>query len=368
MVFPDELERWIRPVLQGRTAHVMKSPDQIMEELGIAPEQAIKLNRNENPFGCSPKVNQALADYVTYNLYPDDAQTEFRELISQYVGTTPDRVVGAAGGSHVLDIIVRLFVDPGDEVINCVPTFGLYEFISDLYGAKIVEVPRDGNFDIDVNAIKAAITEKTKLIFLCNPNNPTGNITQQEDLLAVAETGVPVVVDEAYYEFSRETVVPFIAQYPNMMVARTLSKWAGMAGIRLGYGIFTTSIANYLMGIKLPFGISTPAVIALRASLQDKDYLMKNVKQLIAEGERLYQELTQIDFLRPYPSRTNFMFCVVLRGNANEIVEELKRRGILITFYDTPRLRNGFRISVGRREQNDKVIDVLRDIGASLSK
>lgn len=368
MVSPDELGKWVRPALRGRTAHVMKSPDQIMEELGIAPEQAIKLNRNENPFGCSPKVNQALADYGTYNLYPDDAQLEFRELVSQYVGTTPDRVVGAAGGSHVLDIVMRLFVDPGDEVINCVPTFGLYEFISDLCGAKMVEVTRDENFNIDVNAIKAAITEKTKLIFLCNPNNPTGNITQQEDLLAVAETGVPVVVDEAYYEFSGETVVPFIDQYPNMMVARTLSKWAGMAGVRIGYGIFTASIANYLMGIKLPFGVSTPAVIALRASLQDKDYLMENVKQLIVERERLYQRLAQMDSLRPYPSRTNFIFCVVLRGNANEITEELKRRGILVTFYDTPLLRNGIRITVGKRGQNDKLIDALRDIGASLSK
>jgi len=368
MVSPDELGKWVRPALQGRTAHVMKSPDQIMKELGIAPEQAIKLNRNENPFSCSPKVNQALADYATYNLYPDDAQLEFRELVSQYVGTTPDRVVGAAGGSNVLDIVMRLFVDPGDEVINCVPTFGLYEYISDLCGAKMVEVTRDENFNIDVNAIKAAITEKTKLIFLCNPNNPTGNITRQEDLLAVAETGVPVLVDEAYYEFSGKTVVPFIDQYPNMMVARTLSKWTGMAGVRIGYGIFTASIANYLMGIKLPFSVSTPAVIALRASLQDKDYLMENVKQLIVERERLYQRLAQMDFLRPYPSRTNFIFCVVLRGNANEITEELKRRGILVTFYDTPRLRNGLRISVGKRGQNDKLIDALRDIGASLSK
>ena len=122
------------------------------------------------------------------------------------------------------------------------------------------------------------------------------------------------------------------------------------------------------MGIKLPFSVSTPAVIALRASLQDKDYLMENVKQLIVERERLYQRLAQMDFLRPYPSRTNFIFCVVLRGNANEITEELKRRGILVTFYDTPRLRNGLRISVGKRGQNDKLIDALRDIGASLSK
>jgi len=339
-----------------------------MKELGIAPEEIIKLNGNENTFGCSPKVSQALADYVTYNLYPDDAQLELRELISQYVGTTPDRVVATGGGGPLLDMIARLFVDPGDEVINCVPTFGLYEFVSDLCGAKMVEVPRDENFNIDVNAIKAAITENTKLIFLCNPNNPTGNITRREDLLAVAETRVPVVVDEAYYEFSGETVVPFIDQYPNMMVVRTLSKWAGMAGVRIGYGIFTASIAAYLMATKVPFGVSTPAVIALRASLQDKDYLMENVKQLIAERERLYQRLAQVDFLRPYPSRGNFMFCAVLRGNASEVTEELKKRGILVRFNDTPRLRNGFRISVGKGEQNDKVIDALRNIGASLSK
>lgn len=365
MVSRDELRKWVRPVLQGWTPYAAnKSLDQLTKKLGIVPEEFIKIDGNENPFGCSPKVNQALFDYATYNMYPDDAQLELKELISQHVGTTPDRVLATSGASQILDMIVRLFVDPGEEVINCVPTFGVYNFISGLCGVKMIEVPRDRNFNINVNAIKAAITDKTKLIILCNPNNPTGNITRREDLLAVAETRVPVVVDEAYYEFSGETVVPFIDQYPNLMVVRTLSKWAGMAGLRLGYGIFTPSIATYLRAIKMPFSVSIAAVIAYRASLQDKNYLMENVKQLIAERERLYQRLAQMDFLRPYPSKGNFIFIAVLKGNAREVTEELLRRGILVRFYDMPRLRDGFRITVGKRYQNDKLADALRDVGA----
>lgn len=362
-LIPDELRKWVQPHLQGITTYIVnKLPDQILKELGIAREEIIEMSGNENPLGCSPKVNQALADCVTYNRYPDNSQMELREIIARYAGTTPDRIVATGGSDPLLDNIARLFLGPGDEVINCAPTFPMYEFVANLCGAKVIEVPRDKDFNISVKGIKAAITENTKLIFLCNPNNPTGNITRQEDLLAVAEAGVPLVVDEAYYEFCGETVAPFIDKYPNIMVVRTLSKWAGLAGVRIGYGIFTPCIAGYLMATKIPFCVSTPATIALKVSLQDKDYLMDNVRQLSIERERLFKRLAQMDFLRPYPSAGNFVLCTVLKGNASEIAEKLKRRGILIVHYNTSVLKNGIRISVGTQAQNEKLVEALIEI------
>ena len=359
----EGIERLIRPRLQAFSGYsANKSPDAIEKKAEVPPEEIVKLNANENPYGCSPKVNQALADYQNYNIYPDVTQLELRNLLAGYAGTTPDRIVATGGADQLLDLIVRLFVDPGDEVITCVPTFDLYRFITDLSGGTMIEVPRDEDFAINVNAVKDAITEKTRLIFLCNPNNPTGNLTPEEDLLEVAKTGVPVVIDEAYYEFIGETMVPFIDQYPNLMIVRTFSKWAGMAGFRIGYGIFTPKIAAYLLTIKLPFNVSVPALIALKESIKDRDYLMGNVKEIIAQRERFFQELKKLSFLKPYPTKSNFMFCAVLKGDASKIAQALENRGILIRYYDTPLLRHGFRISIGTPEQNDKVIKALGEL------
>jgi len=364
MVTSEIIERWVRPRLLGLTSYsANKSLDVLEKKAEFSPEEIVKVNGNENPYGCSPKVNQALEGYQKYNIYPDTTQQELRNLLAGYAGTTPDRIVATGGGSQLLDLIVRLFVDPGDEVITCVPTFEIYRFSTDLCGGTMVEIPRDGDFAIDVNTIKAAITEKTKLIFLCNPNNPTGNVTPEEELLEVVKTGVPVVIDEAYYEFTGKTMVPFIDQYPNLMVVRTLSKWAGMAGFRLGYGIFTPEIAAYLLKIKLPFCVSVPALIAVKESLKDRDYLMGNVREIIAQRERLFQELGKLGFLRPYPTESNFVFCAVLKGDAGKITQDLENRGILVRHFNTPLLRHGIRISIGTSEQNDKVIEALAEIG-----
>ena len=151
---------------------------------------------------------------------------------------TAERIVAGHGSNTLIDLIVRLFVGPGDEVINCVPTFDMYRFSTEICGGTVVNVNRDDNFAVDVKAIKAAINRKTKLIFLATPNNPTGNIVPRQDILEIIDTGVPVVVDEAYYEFSGETVMPLVEQYQNLMVLRSFSKWAGLAGLRVGYGVF----------------------------------------------------------------------------------------------------------------------------------
>ena len=185
-----------------------KSLELLAERVKMPINGIVKLDANENLYGCSPKVNEALGDYPYLNIYPDAGQTEIRQLLAGYTGVDAEHIVVGNGSDELIGLIIRLFLEPGDEVINCVPTFDMFRFGTILCNGKLVEVPRDEDYRVDVKAVKKAITKKTKLILLANPNNPTGTPTPQKDVLELIETGVPFVSDEAYVEFSGETVTP----------------------------------------------------------------------------------------------------------------------------------------------------------------
>ncbi|MAF85778.1 MAG: histidinol-phosphate transaminase [Dehalococcoidales bacterium] len=340
-----------------------KSPETLEGQVEVPVEGIIKLDANENPYGCSPRVQPALANYPGFNIYPDAGQTELRKSLEKYTGVGAEYIVAGDGSDQLIDLIVRLFVGPGDEVINCPPSFEMFSFSTELCGGSLVEVPRDENFAVNIKAVKAATGEKTKVIFLASPSNPTGTITPRSDILELLDTGRPVVVDEAYYEFSGETVVPLASKYKNLMVLRTFSKWAGLAGLRVGYGIFPPEIASYLLRIKPPYNVNVSALVAVRESLKDIDYLMRRVKAIVAERERLFGELEKLGFLKPVPSRANFILCSVLNGRASELQQKLEKKGILVRGFDKPMLRNFIRISVGKPEHTDAVIKALREIG-----
>lgn len=358
------IERLVRSHLLSFVGYsAATSPETLHGKVEVPVENIIKLDANENPYGCSPRVNRALAKYPYLNIYPDAGQAELRKMLAGYTGAAPERIVASGGSNQLLDLVVRLFIGPGDEVINCVPTFDLYRFSVDVVNGTLVEVPRDEKFAVDVKAVKAAITSKTKLIILANPNNPTGNIIPQSDILKIADAGLPLIVDEAYYEFNGETVIPMVDRYPNLMVIRTFSKWAGLAGLRVGYGIFPPKIAGYLQAIKIPYNVNVAALVAVRESMADMDYLMGRVKAIIGERDRLFRELQQVKYLKPYPSRANFIFCSVLRGKASDLRQRLQDKGILVRYFDRPLLRDAIRVSVGKPEHTDALIKVLQELG-----
>ncbi len=363
----EGIERLVRPELAAFGGYAAsKSPQTLKGKVEVPVEDIIKLDANENPYGCSPRVARALADYTDINIYPDSGQAELRKQLQGYTGVDASHIVASGGSDQLIDLIMRLFLEPGDEVINCVPTFAMFRFFTDLCGGRSIDVPRDKDFAIDVAAIKKAVTKKTKLIMLATPNNPTGTITPREDVLKVLDIGVPVVVDEAYYEFTGETVAPLVGKYDNLMVLRTFSKWAGLAGLRVGYGMFPDRIADYLLRIKEPYCVNVAALVAVRESLEDVDYLMRNVKTIIAERERLFSQLEGIGWLRPYPSQANFILCSVLKGGAKELQQRLEDRGILVRYFDQPLLKDSLRISVGRPEQNDILVEMLNELGEEL--
>jgi histidinol-phosphate aminotransferase len=266
------------------------------------------------------------------------------------------------GSDELIDLILRLFLKSGDEVINCPPTFGMYHFSTDVCGGRLVDVPRTEDFALDTAGIKKALTRKTKVIFVASPNNPTGNTATKKEIMELVDTGRIVVVDEAYCEFSNVTVANSVASYPNLIVLRTFSKWAGLAGLRIGYGFFPIEIANYLMKIKQPYNANAAAQVAVLASLADIEYLRLNVMKIVMERGRLFGKLKELDWLKPYPSRANFVLCSLPAGKGKEIWQHLRRKGIFARYFDTPRLEDCLRISVGRPEDTDVLVKALKEV------
>jgi histidinol-phosphate aminotransferase len=359
----EGIEKLVRPHLLSFTGYsASTSPDTLAGKVDVPLVGIVKMNANENPYGCSPRVLQALAVAPNLNIYPDDGQQELRRLLSVYTGAPTECIVAGHGSNSLIDLIVRLFVGPGDEVINCVPTFDIYRFSTEICGGTVVKVSRDENFAVNVRDVKKAINKKTRLIFLATPNNPTGNIIPQKDILEIASTGLPLVVDEAYYEFSGETVMSYREQYKNIMVLRSFSKWAGLAGLRVGYGVFPPRIAAHIMAIKIPHNVSVAAEIAVRESFHDLAYLQSRVKLIIEERARLFDELKKIPWLKPYPSRANFIYVAVLKGSAADLHLKLQRKGVLVRYFDRPFLKNSIRVSVGKSEHTDALVKALQEL------
>ena len=357
------IEKCVRSHLRGFTGYSASiSPETLTGKIEVPESDIIKLNANENPYGCSPGVSKVLSDGSRFSTYPDDGQQELRRLLADYTGAPAERIVAGHGSNTLIDMLVRLFVGPGDEVINCVPTFDIYRFSTGICGGTVVNVPRDENYTIDVPGVISAITGNTRLVFLASPNNPTGNVIPRDNVIKIVETGVPLVLDEAYYEFYGETLVPLTDRYTNLMILRSFSKWAGLAGLRIGYGIFPLRIVDYLMAIKIPHNVSVVAEVAVRESLADLAYLQERVRDIVAERERLYQELRAIDWLKPFPSKANFIFCNVLRSNAREVFLKLQQKGILVRYFEIPLLENSIRITVGKPGHTDALLNALREI------
>jgi len=368
------IKKLIRPELAAMKSYTPIEPIEILGQR--AEGRIIKLDGNENPYGCSPRVYQALASYPYYHIYPDPEQRKLRQALEKYTGLNQENIICGGGSDELIDLTLRLFLQPGDETINCSPTFGMYPFSTEVCGGKVVDVPRDKIFVVDLVGIKKVLSEKTKVIFIASPNNPTGNVITEQGILELIGTGRIVVVDEAYFEFSGVTMADLVSSYSNLIVLRTFSKWAGLAGLRIGYGIFPVEIASYLMKIKQPYNVNVAAQAAVLASLADIDYLRNNVAKIVAERERLFGKLKELKWLKPYPSSANFILCSVHcrsdslhchserseESPAKEIWHQLQKKGIFIRYFDSPRLRDYLRISVGKPEDTDALIEALGEI------
>lgn len=338
-------------------------PMEVMaQQAGIPPEKVIRLNGNENPFGPSPEVVKALGSFQHYNHYPDPDQRQLREALSGYLGAPADQIVAGNGSDELIDMLLRMFLGPGENIVIPTPTFGMYAFSAEVCGGKVKSVPRNEIFDIDIEATVAAVDAGTKAIFLASPNNPTGNIATGEQIRALLDTGAVVVVDETYYEFCGQSALSLLDEYPNLVVLRTFSKWAGLAGLRIGLGVMHPDIALTMMSMKSPYNVNLAAEVALLASLQDRPTLLSRVQAIVAERKRMTGLLEQIPGIRVWPSQANFILCRLPEGRGQEIFEGLCRRGIFLRYFNTSQLRDYVRASVGLPEETDQVVAALTEL------
>jgi histidinol-phosphate aminotransferase len=335
----------------------------LSERLGLAPDEIVKLDANENPYGPSPRALAAVARYPYYAIYPDPDQTLLRRALSGYIGQPVERIMCGNGSDEIIDLLMRLFVEPGDVVVESPPTFGMYSFNTGVVAGRSVGVARDADFRVDVEELAQAVHDhRAKMIFLPSPNNPDGSILPRRDIEMLLELPAVVVIDEAYAEFSGETVVDLVGQTENLVVLRTFSKWAGLAGLRMGYGLIPEAIIAHLWKIKPAYNINMAAQAAAIASLDDLPYLMHNVRTIISERDRVFKELKAIRGLHPYPSRANFILVRLENGRARELKAGLEQRGILIRYFNKPGLRDCVRISIGTPELNVRLLDALREL------
>ncbi len=353
------------PHIQALETYEGVDPMEVMaERAGIPPEKIIRLNGNENPYGPSPKVAAALGDYQNYNYYPDPGQRNLRRVLSGYLGVEQEHIVAGNGSDEMIDLLLRMYVGIGDNVIIPSPTFGMYSFSAGICGGEAISVERGENFEIDLEAMKSAINNKSKIIFLTSPNNPTGNIVPEAQTRAMLDTGLLVVMDEAYFEFCGETAIPLLSEYPNLVVLRTFSKWAGLAGLRIGVGAMDSDLAATMMAMKPPYNVNLAAEVALTTSLEDTPGLLERVKQIVTERDRMMDQLKQVPNLTPWPSQANFILCQVPDGRGKEIFEGLCSRGIFLRYWSSGRLKNFIRTSIGLPHETDAVVEALRELCA----
>jgi len=336
--------------------------------LGFAPEQIVKMDANENPYGPSPRVREALANLSYAHIYPDPESRALRAGLAAFTGAPVENLVAGAGADELIDLLLRVLLEPGERVVVCPPTFGMYAFDTRLNAGQVVEVPRGEDFSLDLPAIRQAVeTHKARVLFLCAPNNPDGSLPSPAEVDELLGLPVLVVLDEAYIEFTQAggrlgEDLSRIRQVPgrdNLVVLRTFSKWAGLAGLRVGYGAFPGWLLPALWKAKQPYNVNVAASAAAVASLEDLDWLAGNVTRLRQERERLYQRLCAVPYLKPSPSQANFILCAVEGRSALELKNRLAAQGILVRYYHTPLLQDFIRVSVGRPEDSQRLLAAL---------
>jgi histidinol-phosphate aminotransferase len=351
--------------VRGLTPYVPGKPvEELERELGIT--NAIKLASNENPLGPSPKALAAIQKMLPdLARYPDGGGFRLKHALAVKLGASAEQITLGNGSSDVIEFAARIFVAPGDEVVFAQHAFAMYPIVSQAIGALIIEVPaRDWGHDLD--AMARAITDKTRLVFVTNPNNPTGTWFNRDALLRFLRAvplRVIVVLDEAYFEYVEHPDYPdgvsLLNEFPNLIVARTFSKVYGLAGLRVGYSLSSAAIADLLNRIRPPFNVNSLALAAAEAALADDDHLRKTV-QLNRDGmcqlEDGFRDL-KLSFI---PSAGNFVCFEV--GDAKRVNDALLRQGVIVRPIANYGMPKHLRVTIGLPEENARFLTALKTV------
>ena len=333
----------------------------------LAERDGLRLDFNENTAGCSPRVLAALRALTADDLatYPERAPGE--RLLAQHLGLDPAQVLLTNGTDEALHLVCETLLEPGDEVLISVPTFAMFEIYALATGAKVLRIPADAAFRFPVERVRAAITPRTRLILVANPNNPTGTAVANSDLIALAQAApdASLLVDEAYFYFYGQTMLRELERQPNLIVSRTFSKAYGMAGLRVGVLAAGAETIAMLRRVSSPYNVNGAALACLPAALADSGYVDNYVSQVKAGRAQLEALLAELG-IEYWPSHANF---VLARFGAARVplVEAMRARGILVRDRDSdPGCAGCVRITLGADEQNQRLLPVLREVVAEL--
>ncbi|MFD0696083.1 histidinol-phosphate transaminase [Paenibacillus sp. GCM10027628] len=339
---------------------------EVAREFGI--EKVTKLASNENPLGPSPKAVAAIQAYLgDIHRYPDADTVDLRASLAEKLQVTPDHLIVTNGADELITLLSETFLEPEDEIIVPSPTFSEYEFGANLMGTKVVSVPLREGYLYDVDDILTAVTEQTKLIYICSPNNPTGTYMTRNDLIRLLENLPPrilVIFDGAYSHFvtadDYSDGLEFIRQGYPVVVTQTFSKIYGLAGIRVGYGVAAPSIIRSIRQVKEPFNVNALAQVGAAAAITDDAHLQATREMNERGREQLYEQLRQLDisFTR---SMSNFVL-VELGPDAKNIYEKLMSKGIIVRYGGGWDLPGHIRISIGTPEDHEALISAMETV------
>ena len=362
----------IRTHLETLPPYMPIEPFEVLSaRIGRAPAQIVKLDANENPYGPLPVVRAALGNLDFPHIYPDPESRILRKSLSAFTSIGEEYLLAGSGADELIDLLMRVFLESGDCVLSCPPTFGMYSFDAELNAARCIEVPRNSDFSLDLESIRKAVEAyRPKLFFITSPNNPDGSVIAPEVMDELLSLPTLIVLDEAYIEFAGENLgaslsrIREVALRENLIVLRTFSKWAGLAGLRIGYGAFPLWLMPTLWKSKQPYNVNVAASVAAQVSLEHVNELIKVVELLKDERTRLFAALEGIPFLKPYPTQSNFILCQVIERNAAELKSRLaQEHGVFVRYFNKPGLSDHIRISVGRAEDTDVLVKVLNGLG-----
>jgi len=344
--------------------------DVLAEEIGVKISDLVKLDANENLYGPIEEIKTAMSTCDVFHIYPDPSQVYLRRSIASFLGDgiTPEMVCAGTGSDENIDLVFRL-VDP-KFLVNLPPTFGMYPFLAKINKTRVLTVNRGAppRFLLDLDSIRSAVKDcGARLIIAASPNNPTGGMLSHDEVRSLCALEAIVVIDEAYAEFATPgaSACSLISQCPNLVVLRTFSKWAGLAGLRVGYSVSHPTFNSAMMAIKQPYNVNVAADYAARAALDHSSKIMlTQVRPLLAERQRMTEACTALGWLKPYPTDSNFvLFEVASPWSAGQVVASLRKRGILTRYYPSGRLSGCVRISAGRPSDTDRLMKALQQVG-----
>lgn len=360
------MRKLVRPGIENLIPYPPGKPiEELEREFGI--RNSIKLASNENPLGPSPRALAAIREKLeTLHRYPDGSGYYLKSRLSEKFSLPRNRILLGNGSNELIELIVRTFLEPGDEAVQAFPTFLVYEKITKGAGCKVISVPLT-DFRLDLERIADAVTPRTKVLFVNNPNNPTGTIlktSEMNDFLKNIPEDVIVVLDEAYMEFVTDTLFAngtlFLDTHPGIIVLRTFSKLYGLAGLRIGYGFTSEKIADYINRVRQPFNANSLAQAAATAALADEDFVNRTLKTVHEGLEFLKEHLDRLG-LQHLPTQTNF-FLIRVPSGGKKIYEGLLKEGVIVRAMDSYGLPEYIRINVGLPQENERFITALKKV------